>query len=107
MEQLGLVTIAPGAWGELRVSSRCVGVDFGNHERDVGVQTVRLRVRDDEMAGLGERGLGLAGDARVESGEDERAIERRCRRQDFHGGEPLGQGSCLYPARRVSVELSL
>ena len=51
------------------------GVDFRNKERDVRIHTVIFGVADDGISSAGEILFGDAGDARIERGKNEVAIE--------------------------------
>ena len=53
-----------------------IGVHLGNQQRHVRVHPVVARVADDDVAGLRERALDLAGDRRIEAGEHQ--LRRAC-----------------------------
>ena len=53
------------------------GVDLRNKQRDVGIHAVIFGVADDGIAGAGEIFFGGSGDAGIERGENEIAVEAR------------------------------
>ncbi len=74
MEQLGLVTICPFqprgallAGDELQV----IRIDFGDEQRHVALHAVIARIRDHDVAGLGEGPLDFGGDGGVHGGKQQ------------------------------------
>ena len=79
-------------WAALRVEQReMIRVDLGNEQRDVLLHPVVARVADDDVAGLGERALDLAGDRRIETGEHQLRRAARRRRLDDPARHVVGQ----------------
>ena len=74
---------------------RCV--HFGDQKRNVGIHAVILRIADDGIAGAREFFFGWAGDARIERGENEIAVEcwlESFARRDFALACGIGVSRC-------------
>ena len=74
VEQFGLVTIwpfQPRCALLLRDQLQVVRVDLGHQQRHVALHAVVLRIRDHDVAGLGEGALDFGGDRGVHGGEEQ------------------------------------
>ena len=77
---------APSALRALHVEQReMIGVDLGDDERNVLFHAEVLRVAEHHAARARERRLHVAGDGRVERGEDERRRDLRRIASAYHG----------------------
>ena len=65
-----------------------------------------LGIRNDDVAERREGRLDVSGDARVESGENQRARDGRRALQDLHPRKALGKRCGLQPVGRVSISFS-
>ena len=83
-----------------------IGVDFGDEERHVALHPVVARVADDDVAGFGEGALDLAGDRRIEAGEQQLRRAARRRRVDLHPRHLVGQRRRQSPRGRLAVRLA-
>ena len=81
-----------------------VGIDLGHHQRHVGVHAVAAGVRDHDVAGRGELGLGLIRDFRTQGGEQQAARQAVVDgRRHFHLSDLGRQGPGLHPGDSFSV----
>ena len=109
VEQLGLVTSAPGHWRSVtlcRERRQVIRVDLWNHQRHVWLHAVGRGVAEDKRSGAGERwldGFRLRCGQRREDDGGGRAIVGRWARQSQRGG--LGWRVALdAPVNDITIE---
>src|SRR5271155_4392620 len=78
-------------------------IDFGNEQGNVRIRAVIFGVADDGIASAGEVFLGAAGDARIERGKDEVAIEAGIEAFDDEGARGFRNGAVEMPADGFGV----
>ena len=80
-----------------------IGVDFGNHQRNVGLHAQRARIGDDRATGGGELRLQFAGDRGIEGGEDNFRRAFGLGGRNRHLGDVGRDGSFQTPARGFGI----
>src|SRR5215510_13599534 len=85
---------------------KMIRIDFWNEKRNVFIHPVVLRVAQDDVARAGETLFDLAGDRRVESRENDFAVQRRFTRLDGLSSKALGDWFVLPPDGRFPVTLT-
>ena len=83
-----------------------IAVHFRNQQRNVGLHAVVARVADDGVSCLRECALDLAGDRRVETGENEPRRASRRRGVDVEIGNRVGKRRRETPRTGVAVLLA-
>ena len=83
-----------------------IGIDLGNQQRHIGLHAVVARVRDDDVAGCGERPLDFGGDRCIHRGEHEARRIAGLRTLDVRSATSSGMAPSSRQRRRVAVLLA-